>query len=69
MSRSYITDGVKGREKQHGFCRGKSCLKSLLRGFEGIRECADVGDLLDIVYLAFLKVFGKGCLMKGSYRN
>jgi len=69
VSRSYITDDVKGREKKQGFCRGKSCLKSQLKGFEGISESVDVDDLVDVVYLAFLKAFGKGCLMKGPYRN
>lgn len=66
MFRFYRTGDVKQREKQSGFYRGKSCLKSLLRGFEGISESADVGDLLYIVPLAHLKMFGKGCFMKGS---
>lgn len=69
MSRSYRTGDIKQREKQHGFCTGKSCLESLLRGSEGISERVDVGDLLYIVPLAFLKMFSKGCFMKGSYRN
>lgn len=69
MSRSYITDGIQGSEKQHGFCMGEVVSQKPPKNFERISEHVDVGDLLDIVYLAFLKAFGKGCLMKGSYKN
>lgn len=44
VSRSWITDGVKRREKQQGFCRGNLCCKSLLRDFEVISEFSDVQD-------------------------
>lgn len=72
MFRSYKTDGIKRMEKQHSFCRAKFCLKNVLEGFEGASECVDMDFvifLFDFVYLAFLKVLGKGCLKKGYSRK
>lgn len=61
-------------EKQHSFCRAKLWLKSVLESFEGTNEKVDTDFVIfffivDFVYLAFLKVLGKGCLKKGFSRK
>ncbi|CAM4692094.1 unnamed protein product [Lepidochelys kempii] len=44
---------------QHGICKGKSCLTTLLEFFELINKRVDHGDPVDIVYLDFQKAFDK----------
>ncbi|CAM4653796.1 unnamed protein product [Lepidochelys kempii] len=47
------------RKRQHGFCKGRSCLINLLEFFEGVNKHVDKGDPVDIVYLDFQKAFNK----------
>lgn len=44
---------------KHGFCKRKSYHKNLLKFFESVNQHIDRGDLVDIVYLDFLKAFDK----------
>lgn len=46
-----IEEEVLQRKNQHGFCKGKSHLTNLFEFFERVRK----GDLVDIIYLDFLK--------------
>ncbi|CAM5148917.1 unnamed protein product [Eretmochelys imbricata] len=46
-------------KRQHGFCKGRSCLTNLLEFFEGVDKHVDKGDPVDIVYLDFQKAFDK----------
>ena len=39
----------------HGFCKGKSCLTNLLAFYHSVKEQADKGDSVDMIYLNFHK--------------
>jgi hypothetical protein len=44
---------------QHGFMKNKSCTTNLLEFTEKIREAADRGEPMDVIYLDFAKAFDK----------
>src|SRR6267154_2545604 len=47
------------KRSQHGFTRGKSCLKNLLDFFEVITKELDEGNNVDLIYLDFSKAYDK----------
>ena len=55
------------RDSQHGFVKGKSCLKNLIEFFEEVTKYVDEDRAVDVVYIDFSKAFDKvphGRLMK-----
>ena len=48
------------KESQHGFRRGKSCLRNLLYFYEEVHDLLDYNKPVDIIYLDFEKAFDKG---------
>ena len=45
--------------KQHGFCKGKSCLTQLLAHYDDLIQNALNGNDTDVIYLDFAKAFDK----------
>ena len=47
------------KDTQHGFLRGRLCLKNLLEYTEIISKWVDDGSPVDVIYLDFQKAFDK----------